>query len=65
MVKNPQLKNSLNKTLKVIQSCNSKKRLEGATNMANNFKSLYSNVGYTKILNYKLKIEIENKKQQL
>jgi len=33
--------------------------------MVNNFKSLYLNVGYTKILNYKLKIELNNKKQQL
>jgi len=65
MIKNPQLKDSFSKTIKVIRSCRSRKQLEGAINMVNNFKSLYLNVGYTKILNYKLKMELNNKKQQL
>ena len=62
MVKNPQLKNSFNKTLKVIQSCNSKKQLEGAFKMISNFKTLYGKVGYMKLLNYKLTKEYNDKK---
>jgi len=64
MVKNPQLKNSFDKTIKVIRSCYSKEQLDGAINMVNNFKNLYSKVNI-KLLNYKLKIELNNKKQQL
>jgi len=64
MIKNPQLKDSFSKTIKVIRSCYSKEQLDGAINMVNNFKNLYSKVNI-KLLNYKLKIELNNKKQQL
>ena len=59
---NPQLENSFNKTLKVIQSCTTKKQLEGAFKMISNFKTLYGKVGYMKLLNYKLTKEYNDKK---
>ena len=62
MVNNPQLESSFNKTLKVIQSCNTKKQLEGAFKMISNFKTLYGKVGYMKLLNYKLTKEYNDKK---
>ena len=65
MLHNPQLESSFNKTLKVIQSCTTKKQLEGAFKMINNFKTLYKKVGYMKLLNYKLIKEYNNKKNSL
>ena len=62
MVNNPQLESSFNKTLKVIQSCTTKKQLEGAFKMISNFKTLYGKVGYMKLLNYKLTKEYNDKK---
>ena len=61
----PQLENSFNKTLKVIESCNTKEQLKGAARMINNFKNLYKKVGYMKHLNYKLTKEYNNKKVNL
>ena len=61
----PQLENSFNKTLKVIESCNTKEQLKGAARMINNFKNLYKKVGYMKLLNYKLTKEYNNKKVNL
>ena len=65
MVNNPQLENSFHKTLKVIESCNTKEQLKGAARMINNFKNLYKKVGYMKLLNYKLTKEYNNKKVNL
>ena len=65
MVNNPQLESSFNKTLKVIESCNTKEHLEGAAKMINNFKTLYKKVGYSNLLNYKLIKEYNNKKINL
>ena len=62
MVNNPQLESSFNKTLKVIESCNTKEQLEGAARMIKNFKILYKKVGYIKLLNYKLTKEYNDKK---
>ena len=64
-MKIPSLKNSFYKTLLVIKSCNSKKHLEGAFKMVKNFKNLHNKVGYTKILNYKLIKEYNDKKIKL
>ena len=61
----PQLENSFNKILKVIESCNTKEQLKGAARMINNFKNLYKKVGYMKLLNYKLTKEYNNKKVNL
>ena len=53
-MKNHSLKNSYNKTISVIESCQTKEQLEGAIRMANNFKTLYKEVGYPKTLSYNL-----------
>ena len=62
---NPQLENSFNKTLKVIESCTTKEQLNGAARMISNFKNLYRRVGYVKLLNYKLVKEYNDKKTNL
>ena len=62
---NPQLENSFNKTLKVIESCTTKEQLNGAARMISNFKNLYRRVGYVKLLNYKLTKEYNDKKVNL
>ncbi len=59
MLHNPHLENSFNKTLKVIRSCNNKKQVKSAIKMVTNFKTLYGIVGYVRILNYKLDIELD------
>ena len=51
-MKNHSLRNSYNKIISVIESCNTKTQLKGAIKMANNFKFLYKKVGYPKILSY-------------
>lgn len=58
-MKNPSLKNSYNKVISVIESCKTKEQLSGAYYMANNFKKLYKNVGYPKILSYNLDRKLE------
>ena len=50
--KNPQLKESYHKTISVIESCKTKNQLEGASRMVENFKTLYKNVDYPKVLSY-------------
>ena len=50
--KHPQLENSYNKTISVIESCKTENQLKNAIKMANNFKFLYEKVGYPKILSY-------------
>ena len=65
MPHNHQLESSFNKTLKVIESCTTKKQLEGASRMINYFKTLYGKVGYVKLLNYKLTKEYNDKKVNL
>ena len=60
-LKHPQLGESYNKTILVIKSCKTKKQLEGASRMVENFKELYKKVGYPKALSYSLN---ETLKQQ-
>ena len=50
----PPLEKTFNKTLLVIESCQTKDQLEGASNMVKNFKTLYRKVGYPKVLSYSL-----------
>ena len=45
---------SYNKLITTIESCNTKEQLEGASRMVENFKELYRNVGYPKVLSYNL-----------
>ena len=53
-MKKPSLKNSYNKTLLIIESCTTIIQLEGAVRMVKNFKTLYREVGYPKVLLYSL-----------
>ena len=53
-MKNPSLKNSYNKTITTIKSCKTKDQLEGASKMIKNFKMLYKQVGYPKVLLYNI-----------
>jgi hypothetical protein len=53
-MKKPSLKNSYNKTLLIIESCTTIIQLEGAVRMVKNFKTLYREVGYPKVLSYSL-----------
>ena len=52
--KAPPLEKTYNKTLLVIKGCQTIEQLEGASNMVKNFKTLYSLVGYPKVLSYSL-----------
>ncbi len=58
-LKHPQLENSYNKVIAVIESCKTKEQLENAYYMVNNFKKLYKNVGYPKALSYNLDRKLE------
>ena len=58
-MKNPSLKNSYKKIISVIESCKTKEQLSGAYYMVNNFKKLYKNVGYPKVLSYNLDRKLE------
>ena len=55
----PPLKNSYNKTLLIIESCTTIIQLEGAVRMVKNFKTLYREVGYPKVLLYSLENAIQ------
>ena len=50
---------SYKKTISVIKSCKTKKQLEGASRMVENFKKLYGRVGYPKALSYNLDRKLE------
>jgi len=45
---------SYSKVIATIKSCKTKEQLEGAYRMVENFKELYKQVGYPKVLSYKL-----------
>ena len=55
----PQLKLAYDKTILVIKSCKTINHLEGASRMVENFKTLYKEVGYPKILLYSLENTIQ------
>ena len=61
----PQLENSYYKTVLVIESCKTKKQLEGASRMVENFKKLYGKVGYPKALSYNLDRKLDKQLWQL
>ena len=48
------LENSFNKLILTIKSCKTIVQLEGANRMVKNFKTLYREVGYPKVLLYSL-----------
>ena len=53
-MQNPRLKKSYLKIISTIKSCNSIIQLDGASRMIENFKMLYKQVGYPKIILYNL-----------
>ena len=53
-IKIPPLEKTYNKTLLVIEGCQTMEQLEGATNMVKHFKTLYRKIGYPKVLSYSL-----------
>ena len=50
---------SYNKVITTIKSCKTKSQLEGAVRMVKNFKTLYREVGYPKVLLYSLENAIQ------
>ena len=62
---NPQLENSYYKVISVIESCKTKKQLEGASKMVENFRELYEKVGYPKALSYNLDRKLNKQLWQL
>ena len=59
--KTPPLEKTYNKTLLVIESCQTKDQLENASRMVKNFKTLYKKVGYPKALSYNLNRTLHKK----
>ena len=60
-----QIDQSYHKVITTIESCKNKKQLEGAHYMVNNFKKLYKNVGYPKVLSYNLDRKLDKQLWQL
>ena len=58
----PHLVIAYHKVVNTIKSCKTKDQLKGASRMIENFKTLYKEVGYPKVLLYSLDIAIKNKK---
>ena len=54
-----QIDQSYHKVITTIESCKTEKQLENAHYMVNNFKKLYKNVGYPKVLSYNLDRKLE------
>ena len=50
----PQRENSYYNVISTIKSCETKSQLEGASRMVKNFKKLYKQVGYPKVLLYNI-----------
>ena len=61
-MKNPSLKKSYNKIIKIIKSCKTKEHSEGASKIIKNFKEIYGKVDYPKVLSYSLERALKIKK---
>jgi len=53
-IKHPPLEKAYNKVILTIKSCKTKDHLRGASNMVENFKTLYKKLGCPKVLLYSL-----------
>ena len=62
LIKHPQLVIAYHKIIDTVESCQTKEQLEGASNMVKNFKTMYKQVGYPKILYYSLNRALKRKK---
>ena len=54
MLKHPQLIEAYKKALNTIESCNTEGQLKVASVLVENFKEMYKQVGYPKVLSYSL-----------
>ena len=61
-LKHQHLEESYHKTISVIESCKTIIQLEGASRMVKNFKKMYKQVGYPKVLSYSLDRVLKRKK---
>jgi|TARA_B100001778_G_scaffold286561_1_gene253936 DNA-binding XRE family transcriptional regulator len=61
-MQNPQLIKAYKKTIKTIESCNTEEQLKIASRMVKNFKKMYKQVGYPKVLSYSLDRVLKRKK---
>ena len=61
MLKHPHLTEAYKKTLKTIESCETEEQLVVAFVMVENFKEMYKQVGYPKILSYSLNRALKRK----
>ena len=60
--KHPPLTEAYKKTLNTIESCETEEQLGVAFVMIENFKEMYKQVGYPKVLSYSLNRALKNKK---
>jgi len=60
-MQNPQLIKAYKKTIKTIESCNTEEQLKIASRMVKNFKKMYKQVGYPKVLSYSLDRTLKRK----
>ena len=58
----PQLIEAYKKTINTIESCKTEEQLKTASAMVENFKTMYKQVGYPKVLSYSLDRALKRKK---
>ena len=58
----PQLIKAYKKSLDTIDSCQTEEQLKTASVMVENFKEMYKQVGYPKVLSYSLDRALKTKK---
>ena len=61
MYQHPSLIKAYKKILKTIESCKTKNQLEVASQLVENFKEMYKQVGYPKTLSYSINRELDKK----
>jgi hypothetical protein len=64
-MQHPHLIKAYKKSLKTIESCISKKQLKVASVLVENFKEMYKQVGYPKVLSYSLDRAMNKKSKSL
>jgi len=62
MLKHPHLIEAYKKALNTVESCKTGEQLKTASAMVENFKKMYKQVGYPKVLSYSLDRAIKRKK---
>jgi len=62
LIKHPQLVIAYHKAINTVESCQTKEQLDVASKLVENFKTMYKQVGYPKILSYSLDRALKRKK---